>query len=134
MLDAHPPFQIDGNFGYTAGVTEMLLQSHAGYILLLPALPDAWPQGEVTGLKARGNFEISCRWANSQLHEAILQSLAGKPCRVRTSLPIVVTNGKNEIARSVPVDADGKTKYYEVSFNTNKGDLFNLHPTIYHPK
>lgn len=125
MLDAHPPFQIDGNFGYTAGVTEMLLQSHAGYIQLLPALPDAWPDGSVTGLKARGNFEISCCWANGKLLEASIQSLAGNSCNIRTSLPVVVMNGKKEIARSVPVEVDKKT-YYDTSFSTNTGDCFRL--------
>ncbi|MDR2920556.1 MAG: glycoside hydrolase family 95 protein [Tannerella sp.] len=127
MLDAHPPFQIDGNFGYTAGVTEMLLQSHAGYIQLLPALPDAWPEGSFTGLKARGNFEISCCWTNGKLVEAILQSFAGKPCNIRTSLPIVIMHDKKKIAKSAPqVEPNGKT-YYEVSFTTNIGDCFKIH-------
>lgn len=127
MLDAHPPFQIDGNFGYTAGVTEMLLQSHAGYIHLLPALPDVWPEGAVSGLKARGNFEISCRWTDCRLQEATLQSMAGKPCRIRTSLPVIVLKGKTEITRSTPVESNGKT-YYETSFATGKNDIFKLIP------
>ncbi|MDR2913786.1 MAG: glycoside hydrolase family 95 protein [Tannerella sp.] len=127
MLDAHPPFQIDGNFGYTAGVTEMLLQSHAGYIQLLPALPDVWAEGSVNGLKARGNFEISCSWANGKLKEATIQSIAGKPCRIRTSAPIIVSKGKAEIAKSEPLESNGKT-YYEISFSTNKNDIFKLVP------
>lgn len=127
MLDAHPPFQIDGNFGYTAGVTEMLLQSHAGYIQLLPALPDAWPEGAVSGLKARGNFEVSCSWTDGKLLEATVQSLSGKPCRIRTSLPVVVRNNKKEIATSVPLESNGRM-YYEVSFDTNIGDSFTLYP------
>ena len=109
MLDARPPIQLDGNFSCTAGVTEMLLQSHAGYIQLLPALPDVWPEGSVSGLKARGNFEISCCWKEGKLQEAGIQSIAGKPCRVRTSMPVIVLKGKTEIAKSTPIESNGKT-------------------------
>jgi len=125
MLDAHPPFQIDGNFGYTAGVTEMLLQSHANYIQLLPALPDVWPEGSVNGLKARGNFEISISWENGKLKEATIKSISGKPCRVRATQPIVIFNGNKEIAKSEQIKSNGKT-YYEASFPTNKNDIFKL--------
>jgi len=77
LFDAHPPFQIDGNFGYTAGVSEMLLQSHAGYIEVLPALPAVWKDGSFRGLKVRGNGEISASWENNQLQQIELKALSG---------------------------------------------------------
>ena len=93
MFDNHPPFQIDGNFGGTAGIVEMLLQSHSGYIDILPALPDVWKDGEFKGLMARGGFSVSCRWKDGIITDCTVTGKKGHSSRIKINGEMIEFTG-----------------------------------------
>lgn len=125
LLDAHPPFQIDGNFGATAGMTEMLLQSQLDKLVLLPALPDAWPKGSVSGIRAQGSFEVAMAWDQKKLTVATIASKSGGPCTVKNTIftgAFSLVDTKNNA--TVTFTRAGDT----ITFNTTAGAVYKITP------
>lgn len=118
LFDAHPPFQIDGNFGGTSGMTEMLLQSHLDELHLLPALPGAWSQGSVTGLKARGAFTVNIQWKDGRLGQAVVRSQKGGACVIRTADPVSVSGMSVRSVKS--------GKWYLTTIQTSAGGNYKI--------
>ncbi|THF79142.1 glycoside hydrolase family 95 protein [Cohnella fermenti] len=121
LFDAHPPFQIDGNFGAAAGIVELLLQSHEGTIELLPALPDAWPEGELAGAKARGGFTVDIEWEQGRLKRAFLLSSADRLLRVAAGQPFRLLCARS----GSTLTAEPAT---EQTIETKKGLLYEVRP------
>jgi alpha-L-fucosidase 2 len=137
LLDAHPPFQIDGNFGGSSGITEMLVQSHDGVVQLLPALPDEWSSGSITGLKARGGFTIDITWKNKAISEVKIYSALGNNCRLASPSPLKGKDLKkaagvnaNSFYQSVEYgksgDSPGKSAINSYDLKTDPGKTYVL--------
>lgn len=122
LWGSHPPFQIDANFGATAGMAEMLLQSHEGYIEPLPAIPDNWSKGSFNGLMARGNFKVSVKWENGTIQSIQILSKKGEPCRIKCKEAAIaqVTDERNKLVKVKRFGND------ILEFKTRKGENYEI--------